>query len=101
VSFVLLRDGIGARRADHRPADRRIELGEWLAYGVEGVPRLVREIASGSRATASGELRGASRVDAPSAGSQAGGRRGTQQPRLFDFGRQATAAPPLIAEFSR
>ncbi len=78
LTFALMRDGIEARRADFRPQDKRIHLGEWLAYGVEGVPSLQREMAGGQRAAGRG-MRAAQRV---------GGTLRVQQPRLFDFSRR-------------
>lgn len=88
LTFALFKDGIDARRADFRPADKRIALAEWLAYGVDGVPRLQAELASGTRA-ANGATRGATIVGAaPGSAAAASSRARFQQPRLFDFSRQ-------------
>jgi Caspase domain/WD domain, G-beta repeat len=80
LTFVLMRDGIESQRADFKPADKRIELAEWLAFAVEGVPQLQRELASGKRES-QGNVRAATRPGAPTAR--------VQQPRLFDFSRRA------------
>ena len=85
LTFALMRDGIEARRADFRPVDQRIRLGEWLAYGAEGVPRLHRELVGGSRAADRG-TRAAVRLGATPR---------VQQPRLFDFSRRGDG--PVIA----
>lgn len=79
LTYALLKDGLDAARADFRPADRRIELGEWLAYGVVGVPKVQAQLAGGQR--------GVMLVPAPGAGPAARPGR-VQQPRLFDFARQ-------------
>ncbi len=80
LTFALMRDGIGERRADFRPQDDRIRLGEWLAYGVEGVPRLERELAKVQR-TAKRADRGVTRIGVVDAVAR-------QQPRLFDYARR-------------
>ncbi len=80
LTFALMRDGIGERRADFRPQDDRIRLGEWLAYGVEGVPRLERELAKVQR-TAKRADRSVTRIGVVDAVAR-------QQPRLFDYARQ-------------
>ncbi len=79
LTFALMRDGIEGRRADFRPADKRILLAEWLGFGVQGVPRLQRELASGGRAP-DGSARPADRIGTPVLR--------IQQPRLFDFSRR-------------
>jgi WD40 repeat protein len=88
LTFVLMRDGIEARRADHKPVDNRIQLAEWLAFGVQGVPQLQREMAGGKRA-ADGSTRAAIR--------QGNHKVRIQQPRLFDFSRQGDG--PAIEVF--
>ncbi len=45
LSYALVHDGIEAFQADFKPANKKtIYLGEWLAYGVERVPELYKEI---------------------------------------------------------
>ncbi len=78
LTYALMRDGIEARRADFKPADKRILLAEWLGFGVQAVPRLQRELASGDRAP---DGSGRPAVRAGSAVAR------IQQPRLFDFSR--------------
>jgi hypothetical protein len=88
LTFVLMRDGIEAKRADFKPIDNRIQLAEWLAFGVEGVPQLQREMANGKR-SADGATRAAKRQGEPKVR--------VQQPRLFDFSRQGDG--PAIEVF--
>ncbi|MBX3605719.1 MAG: hypothetical protein KF788_10615 [Piscinibacter sp.] len=85
LTYALLKDGLEAARADFRPADRRIELGEWLAYGVVGVPRLQAAEAVGQRGV----------LLEPAAGAAPAARaRRAQQPRLFDFAKKKDS--PLL-----
>ena len=47
LTYALIHDGIELGRADFKPEDQTITLGEWLEYGVERVPQLYEEIKSG------------------------------------------------------
>jgi WD40 repeat protein len=40
LSYVLTEVGLAQGKADWRPADHRITIGEWLAYAAEQVPRM-------------------------------------------------------------
>jgi len=47
LTYALTRDGLELGRADFKPADKTITLGEWLAYAEKRVPELYAEIRSG------------------------------------------------------
>jgi len=64
LTYALTRDGIEEGKADLVPQDQRITIAEWLRYGKERVPTLYQE-----------------KVAQNGTGK-------TQQPVLFDFGRQ-------------
>jgi hypothetical protein len=40
LTYALTIDGLESGKADHQPKNRKIELGEWLAWGVQRVPKL-------------------------------------------------------------
>jgi hypothetical protein len=47
LSYALVRDGIELGRADFKPEDKTITLGEWLEYARDRVPQLFAEVRSG------------------------------------------------------
>jgi hypothetical protein len=47
LSYALVRDGIELARADFKPEDKTITLGEWLEYARDRVPQLFAEVRSG------------------------------------------------------
>ncbi len=47
LTYALVRDGIEARQADYKPKDNVINIGEWLSYGVDRVPKLYEEVRAG------------------------------------------------------
>jgi WD40 repeat protein len=47
LTYALIQDGIKARQADYKPKDNVINIGEWLSYGVERVPKLYEEVRLG------------------------------------------------------
>ena len=51
LTYALARDGLEAFQADFQPVDQRIALREWLAYGVDRVPKLYEEVRSGQVST--------------------------------------------------
>jgi uncharacterized caspase-like protein len=101
LTYALLRDGIEARQADHNK-DNIITLAEWLAYGVDRVPKLYQEVLTNSVQTfgmkpeAQPRLTLAAKECGPAAGRKAleevlieqDKSRATQQPSLFDFTRK-------------
>ncbi|MDQ3806141.1 MAG: caspase family protein, partial [Acidobacteriota bacterium] len=112
LTYALTRDAVERNRADFRPADRRITVSEWLAYGVERVPALHAEVAralsgrrdaGGSSAALGGDAQtravtfGANKNRRPRRAPAAGDAKGlnviadaarAQQPALFDFARR-------------
>lgn len=71
---ALLVDGLAGWQADYKPKDKSILLTEWLAFGVERVPRLYEEMQEG-------RTRGTFDPRELAEGK-------TQQPALFDFARR-------------
>jgi hypothetical protein len=41
LSYVLVHDGLQQGKADWRPVNHHITVGEWLAYGANAVPKFV------------------------------------------------------------
>ena len=102
LTYALLRDGIEARQADHNK-DHAITLAEWLAYGVDRVPKLYQEVLTNSVQTFGvlSEAQPRLTLTAKECGRAAGRKeleevlveqdnksRATQQPSLFDFTRK-------------
>ena len=46
LTYVLVKDGIEAGKADFKPVDKKITISEWLAYGEVGVPKLLEDAAN-------------------------------------------------------
>jgi hypothetical protein len=89
--YALLDDGLGAWQADYKPKDRRVEMGEWLGYGVVRVPTLYAEVKSGAATISSGSNRAVVvRDTVDTAATATPAREKTQQPSLFDFARRRT-----------
>jgi hypothetical protein len=91
LSFALVQDGIVDGKADYRPTDGSIGIGEWLTYGTERVPQLYRDdrtrtgARSGVRLTVFDSNKHYSRVVEAGNGdvtSQA------QRPALFSYRRE-------------
>lgn len=98
LTQALLVDGIEAGRADIQPVDKRIDLAEWLGYGVRRVPELDAQInraRSGAAPSAAGTGRGAGPTNLAQLGQRIEGRPPGQQPELFDFRRRSDS--PVIA----
>jgi WD40 repeat protein len=98
LTYAIVAEGLGDARADWSPADRRIDMAEWLAYGARRVPELYVDIRSGARGASPGVQgwafteRGATRLGATP--------RPLQRPALFDF-RRVSASPVICAEPDR
>jgi WD40 repeat protein len=75
LTYALVHEGLWQRRADTAPVDQRITVGEWLKYGVERVPAMLEEIATGKLRV----VRGLDLLE-PRQAQQA-----AQRPALFDF----------------
>jgi hypothetical protein len=63
LTYALTRDGIELGRADFKPEDKTITLGEWLEYARDRVPQLFAEVRSGQVRSSGSGAPGA--VDAP------------------------------------
>jgi WD40 repeat protein/uncharacterized caspase-like protein len=102
LTYALLQDGIEARQADHNK-DNTITLAEWLAYGVDRVPKLYQEVLTNSVQTFGVKPAAQPRLTLTDkeCGRVAGRKeleevlieqdnksRATQQPSLFDFTRK-------------
>ena len=72
LSYVLTEEGLVQGKADWRPKDKQITVGEWLAYAVDEVPRL------NERASTKGKGRSVLVEEAPQA----------QTPAVFDFSKK-------------
>jgi len=87
LSYVLVRDGLETGRADFSPADQRILLTEWLAYGAQRVPELMDDYARGRLRG----LRMRGLVADPGLKTAAQNKRAPrQQPALFRFAPKGT-----------
>ncbi len=90
LSYALVREGLIDTAADFKPKDSRIQLSEWLTYGVERVPGLYQDYREGKlKARAATPL-----DDEPQWNFIA-----IQQPALFDFARGRDI--PLVSEAKR
>jgi hypothetical protein len=99
LTHALINEGLDAGRADHLPRDQRIELTEWLAFGVLRVPQLYREIKTGAVRVDAAAGRGASRVPTTALAAQLSKRSDAQQPALFDFVSRRTSL--TLADLAR
>ena len=81
LTYVLVKDGIEAGKADFKPVDHKITISEWLEYGEGGVPKLLEEIGKKAKQVdAPVELRDL--VQKTSSDIK------TQRPSLFDFSKK-------------
>lgn len=104
LSYVLLEDGIKLGKADTSdPKDKKLTAKEWLEYGVEGVPRLYRDVIDGKRTIVVNDrevrfsdLDAETRAVAFCMGRKdCGKNKLLQQPSLFDF-RKRRSEPEFI-----
>ncbi|MBK6973093.1 MAG: caspase family protein [Sterolibacteriaceae bacterium] len=94
LTYALVNDGIDGARADFRPTDKRIDLVEWLSFGVQRVPQIQADMDSGRTSINSADGRGATFSASPGK-VKAKSATKSQQPRLFDFTRRTES--PVIA----
>jgi hypothetical protein len=93
LTYAIVVEGLGHAKADSRPADGRIDIKEWLMYGVQRVPQLYSEMtAKKSSPRGDGEWRLRPRgveqlVATPTI---------LQRPVLFDF--KTAVQAPLVCE---
>jgi len=94
LSYALVQEGLLAGQADFKPRDGRIAFDEWMSYAVERVPRLAREIDSGSfQRPERPEARGVRSVRRDVGGTAVGELdEEVQQPTLFQFKRRHKAS---------
>jgi len=78
LSYVLVKDGLDKDKADWKPKDGKITVGEWLSYAAAAVPEF-------KPSAPSGENKGTT-VAKTVTGAKAAG----QVPALFDFSREDT-----------
>ncbi|MCX6560586.1 MAG: caspase family protein [Candidatus Aminicenantes bacterium] len=96
LTYALVRDGIEARQADYKPKDSVINIGEWLSYGVDRVPKLYEELRAGKiqdfGVSAGGQTKivvaGSSGKSRGKALEEVAAEAKAQQPSLFDFTRR-------------
>ncbi|WP_432729955.1 caspase family protein [Variovorax sp. W6] len=103
LSYALLQEGLAERKADRRPSDGAITMGEWLQYAVDRVPALYGETSR------SGALGAARLVTFDPASRQArevsvNGRQvqaKNQQPSAFSFrrGQDTTLSVPVTKRY--
>lgn len=86
LSYALVSEGLEAFRADFKPQDRRIFLDEWLAFAVNRVPDLTREVRTGTFRAPTG-TKGVAPVR-PRNAQPLPARIPLQRPSLFDFRQQ-------------
>jgi WD40 repeat protein len=79
LTYSLIQEGIQASKADWKPKDLQIMLGEWLQYGEKRVPELYAEVRNGNLKTYN---RGTVIRQKKEQGTSS---RLGQQPSLFDF----------------
>lgn len=78
LTYALVRNGLEKSEADYRPKDGAVQMGEWLHYATDGVPRLVQQMLDDQQ-TGRG-LKFKTRGSEESIKT-------LQQPALFDFRR--------------
>jgi hypothetical protein len=79
LTYVLTHDGLEEGKADWKPVDQKITVGEWLAYAVDAVPKFVPDKAKNAASKAAGDRFGNSSANAT-----------FQLPVLFDFSKTDT-----------
>ena len=99
LTYSLVEDGLEGFQADSKPKDKIVTLSEWLAYGVERVPKLYEEIKTGrlsdfSRGEAS---RAVIRLGKNNEFSQPK-KNPYQTPALFDFTGKLKSDVPLARQ---
>lgn len=87
LSYALIAEGLEAFRADFKPADQRIMLDEWLAFAVNRVPDLTREVRTGvfRPVVSAAPDSGAIKTVRPRNAQPLPARIPLQRPSLFDF----------------
>jgi hypothetical protein len=78
LSYALTQEGLVDGKADWKPADQKITLGEWLSYAADAVPK---SLAAGVVKT----TRGMKRIGVPTPHVKS-----AQIPAVFDFSKKDT-----------
>jgi uncharacterized caspase-like protein len=90
LTYALVRDGIEAGQADFKPKDKIITVAEWLAYGVDRVPKLYEEVKAGNLQSfgRGEESKGKILHFTDKEKSSLKKKQASQQPSLFDFSKK-------------
>jgi WD40 repeat protein len=78
LSYALTEEGLVEGKADWKPVDQKITVGEWLSYAADAVPK---SLESGAVKT----TRGMTRIGAPTPHAKS-----AQIPAVFDFSKRDT-----------
>ena len=78
LSYALTEEGLVEGKADWKPVDQKITVGEWLSYAADAVPK---SLAAGGVQTP----RGMKRIGAPTPHAKS-----AQIPAVFDFSKKDT-----------
>jgi WD40 repeat protein len=79
LTYVLTHDGLDEGEADWKPVDKKIMVGEWLAYAADAVPRFEQDKSKSSTSKAAGNRFGDSSATTS-----------LQIPALFNFSKTDT-----------
>jgi hypothetical protein len=90
LTYALAKEGIEQSRADWSPVDKRIQLDEWLRFGISRVPTLYSDLKTPGLV----RPRAATLANVSAAGSVERLRADEQRPSLFDFTRR-TQSPTV------
>jgi hypothetical protein len=92
LSYVLTHDGLQEGKADWKPKDGAITLGEWLGYAANAVPAFTLDGGKASGSGNGGGSVGASKTKGIEIEGQAGKGAGkaVQVPAIFDFSKKDT-----------
>lgn len=90
MTYVLVEKGLVAKKADFKPIDGKIDLKEWLKYGVETVPKIHRSLEDSTfKVLAKGiNIRYLGRGSAQNKSRGIASGPSLQQPSLFEFRKQ-------------
>jgi len=78
LTYTLVRNGLEKAEADFRPKDGAVQLGEWLHYATDGVPRLAQQVLDEQQTGRGIQYKARGSAESIKA---------LQQPALFDFRR--------------
>jgi uncharacterized caspase-like protein len=90
LTYALVEEGLKQMKADAAPADKQLDLREWLDYAVERVPQLQQ------KKLEEGKLRGAGSTFVPGDEELPPEQRRLQRPRVF-YRRELESKPLIVA----